>query len=88
MARKSITLSGDYEMSEPLVHVMIRYLASDGITNDSLGVLSVVDLDARLSEWIDKGYQLRDTHFVESKDLSMHRQGLTGHGLVFIFVKV
>lgn len=88
MARKSITLSGDYEMSEPLVHVMIRYLASDGITNETLGIFSVADLDATLSEWINKGYQLKDTHFVENKDLSQHRQGLIGHGLIYVFVKV
>lgn len=74
------TISQENKMSNgtlPKVHHIMRYLSKTGNTIMS-GAFSIADADAYLSEWIDKGYELFSTHFVD--------QNAEGFGVLYILV--
>lgn len=61
----------------PKVHHFIRYLSKTGLTIPG-GAFSVAEVDAYLSEWLEKGYELFNTHFVD--------QNPEGFGVLYILV--
>jgi len=69
------------EMSEnlPPVHIMLRYISRTGVTNAQANVWSIPETDAQVSAWVDKGYELKNTHYIG--------ENTEGFGLVFILVK-
>jgi len=74
-------------MEEPKVHTMLRYISSSNVTLAEQGVWSIADVDAHVSEWVNRGYKLIGTHSIGQKDLSQYMQGLSGFGMVYVLAK-
>lgn len=47
---------------EPLVHVMLRNIATTGIPLE--GAQTVSEVDADVSAWLARGYRLVNTHYL------------------------
>ena len=62
----------------PKVHHILRYLSKTGGTIPQ-GAFSIADTDAYIGSWLDKGYELMNTHFVD--------QNPEGFGLLYILVR-
>lgn len=73
------TAEGVSEMGEvnlPKVKHVVAYLAKQG--GNMAGALPVAEMDVFISSWVDKGYQLKTTHYLgENPD---------GIGVLYIFV--
>jgi hypothetical protein len=67
-----------FDPNLPAVHHILRYLSKTGATIPQ-GAFSIADTDAYLSEWLDKGYEIKNTHFVD--------QNPEGFGLLYILVR-
>ena len=61
----------------PKVHHIVRYLSKNSITIPQ-GAFSIADTDAYISEWLDKGYELFSTHFIDSNP--------DGFGVLYVLV--
>jgi hypothetical protein len=73
--KESITM---FDPSLPKVHHILRYLSKTGATIPQ-GAFSIADTDAYIGEWLDKGYELFNTHFVD--------QNPEGFGLLYVLVR-
>lgn len=62
----------------PKVHHILRYLSKTGATIPQ-GAFSISDTDAYVGEWLEKGYELMNTHFVD--------QNPEGFGVLYILVR-
>lgn len=62
----------------PKVHHILRYLSKTGATIVQ-GAFSIADTDAYIGEWLEKGYELFNTHFVD--------QNPEGFGVLYILVR-
>ena len=65
-------------MSDTKLKLVLRYLNKQNITTAS-GSFSVEDVNVFVSQWLNKGYTLKNTHYVgENPD---------GYGVLFVLVK-
>ena len=62
----------------PKVHHILRYLSKTGATIPQ-GAFSIADTDAYIGEWLDKGYELFATHYVE--------QNPEGFALLYVLIR-
>lgn len=67
-----------FDPNLPKVHHILRYLSKTGATIPQ-GAFSIADTDAYIGEWLEKGYELMNTHFVD--------QNPEGFGLLYILVR-
>lgn len=67
-----------FDPNLPKVHHILRYLSKTGATIPQ-GAFSIADTDAYIGEWLDKGYELFNTHFVD--------QNPEGFGLLYVLVR-
>lgn len=66
------------ESTLPFVKQVIRYISRTGGDPQS-GHYSVFDVDAYLSEWVEKGYELFNTHYLGENP--------EGFGVLYVLVK-
>lgn len=69
------------KMSEaylPKVHHIVRFLSLTGATVQQ-GAFSIADVDAYVSEWLDKGYDLFSTHYID--------KAVEGYAVLYILVR-
>jgi len=65
-------------MSETKMKLVLRYLNKQNVTT-ATGSFSVEDVNVFVSQWLNKGYVLKNTHYVgENPD---------GYGVLFVLVK-
>ena len=63
---------------ETTFKVIVRYLNKQGITVGD-GSFSVNDVNVFISQWLNKGYVVKDTHYIGDNP--------QGYGLMIILVK-
>lgn len=66
------------DVNLPKVHHILRYVSRTGATNIQ-GAFSIADTDVYIGEWLEKGYELFNTHFID--------QNPEGFGLLYILVR-
>jgi hypothetical protein len=65
-------------MSDTKMKLVLRYLNKQNVTT-ATGSFSVEDVNVFVSQWLNKGYVLKNTHYVgENPD---------GYGVLFVLVK-
>ena len=67
-----------FDPNLPKVHHILRYLSKTGATIPQ-GAFSIADTDAYIGEWLDKGYDLFATHYVE--------QNPEGFALLYVLIR-
>ena len=61
---KTVQLGENVVMEYPLVKQIVRVISRMSQDDDLGGFHSVETIDAYLSEWVEKGYKLVNTHLV------------------------
>lgn len=85
MSRTKSMIGEELTMEYPSVKQIVRVLSSRGFDNPALGVFAVETVDAYVSEWIDKGYRLANTHYV--KQTGSPGAEDEGYMMVYVLVK-
>ena len=70
---------GETIIMEPKVKQIIRVISNINQEDLSVGYVRASTVDDYLTEWIDKGYELFNTHFLGTV--------LEGHTVLYILVK-
>ena len=65
-------------MSDTKMKLILRYLNKQNVTTAN-GSFSVEDVNVFVSQWLNKGYVLKNTHYVGDNP--------EGYGVLFVLVK-
>lgn len=64
--------------------LIVRYLDKRNQDNPSAGTFSIESVNTFVSEWLNKGYKLIDTHYLGTQNLA---DGVVGFGMLFVLAK-
>lgn len=72
-------LLAENETKEIKVKQIIRWISQTGMTDFSTGAWNVAEIDRYVSEWLDQGWKLFNTHFLGTTP--------EGFGVLYILIK-